>query len=119
MRRNWLLLGLAIALEIFGFYALEVSEGLSRVVPTVMVFATFSLTFWLLARVMKRLPLGAVYALWSGGTTVLTSVMDLVVFGQQLVFGQVLGIAFIVVGTVWLNLSLSGTVGSGEEDGEA
>lgn len=108
MRRNWLLLGLAIVLEIFGFYALDISEGLSRVAPTVVVFATFSLTFWLLARVMRRLPLGVVYALWSGCTTVLTSLMDLIVFGQQLAFGQVLGIGLIVLGTAWLHLSLAG-----------
>ena len=80
-----------------------------------MGFATFSLTFWLLARIMRRLPLGVVYALWSGCTTVLTSVMDRVVFGQELVFAQVLGIALIVAGTVWLNLGLSGTESGGEE----
>lgn len=54
------------------------------------------------------LPLGVVYALWSGCTTVLTSLMDLIVFGQQLAFGQVLGIGLIVLGTAWLHLSLSG-----------
>lgn len=107
MKRNWLLLGLAIALEIFGFYALEVSDGLSRVAPTVVVLVAFSLTFWLLARVMRRLPLGLVYALWSGCTTVLTSLMDLIVFGQHLAFGQVLGIGLIVIGTVWLHLGLT------------
>lgn len=108
MRRNWLLLGLAIVLEIFGFYALEGSDGLSRMVPAVVVFVTFSLTFWLLARIMRRLPLGMVYALWSGCTTVLTSLMGLIVFGQQLAFGQVLGIGLIVLGTARLHLSLSG-----------
>lgn len=107
MIRSWLLLGLAIVLEVFGFYALNVPESLSRATPTVLVFATFSLTFWLLARVMRRLPLGVVYALWSGCTTVLTSLMDLVVFGQQLAFGQVLGISLIVMGAVWLHLGLS------------
>lgn len=112
MRRSWLLLGLAIFLEIFGFYALEMSDGLSRAAPTVVVFAAFSLTFWLLARVMRRLPLGLVYALWSGCTTVLASLMDLVVFDQQLAFGQALGICLIIAGTVWLHLSLSG---NGEE----
>lgn len=107
MRRNWLLLGLAIVLEMFGFYALEASDGLRLVVPTALVFAAFSVTFWLLARVMRRLPLGVVYALWSGCTIVLTSLMDLVVFGQQLSFGQMLGISLVVVGVVWLNLDLS------------
>lgn len=107
MSRNWLLLGFAIVLEMFGFYALEASDGLRRAVPTALVFATFSVTFWLLARVMRRLPLGAVYALWSGCTIVLTSLMDVVVFGRQPSFGQMLGVGLVVVGVVWLNLALS------------
>jgi small multidrug resistance pump len=105
--RNWLLLGLAIAAEMFGFYALEISDGLTQTIPAVTVFVAFSLTYWLLARIMKRLPLGVVYALWSGCTIVLTALMDLVLFGQQLALAQVLGIACVVFGVVWLNLSLS------------
>ena len=108
MIRNWLLLGLAIAVEMLGFYALEISDSLTQTTPTVTVFVAFSLTFWLLARVMKQLPLGVVYALWSGCTIVLTALMDLVIFGQQLALPQVLGIVCVVSGVVWLNLGLSG-----------
>lgn len=115
MTRNWLLLGLAVVLEVFGFYALSVSDGLTRLVPAMLVAATFSLTFWLLARVMKRLPLGIVYALWSGCTTVLASLLDLAVFGQRLEVVQVLGIGLIIAGTTWLHLELSGSSGRDTE----
>lgn len=107
MIRNWLLLGIAIAVEMIGFYALESSDGLTRTIPTITTFVAFSLTYWALARIMKLLPLGVVYALWSGCTIVLTAVMDLVVFGQQLALAQILGIVCIVSGVVWVNLSLS------------
>lgn len=106
MIRNWLLLGFAKVLEVFGFHALDVSDGLRREIPALLVFAAFSLTFRLLARVMRLLPLGVVYALWSGCTTVLTASMDLLVFGQRLAFRQVLGIGLIIAGTVWFHLSL-------------
>ncbi len=107
MTRDWLLLGLAIAFEIVGFYALNISDGFSRVAPTLTVFAAFFMVYWLLARIMRRLPLGIVYALWSGCTVALTSLMDLMIFGEQPAVGQTLGLGLIIAGVAWLNLSAS------------
>lgn len=111
MTRAWSLLGFAAAVELVGFYALNISVGLSRVVPTLAMFAAFFIVYWLLARVMKRLPLGVAYALWSGSAVTLTSLMDLTMFGERLAPGQALGIGFIITGIVWLNLGASRSKG--------
>ena len=64
----------------------------------------YGVSFWLLSLTLKTLPVGIVYALWSGLGIVLIAVIGYLVFGQKLDLPAVLGIAMILAGIVVINL---------------
>jgi small multidrug resistance pump len=101
---GWLLLACAITAEVIGTTALRASNGLTRVVPIVIVTVAYGLSFALLALTLKHLSLGTTYAIWSGVGTVA------IVFIGKLVYDEVIsavtagGIAFVIVGVVLIHV---------------
>ena len=62
----WSLLLLAIAAEVIGTSCLKLSDGFSRLWPSVVVLLAYSTSMLLLSRVVQTIPLGITYTLWSG-----------------------------------------------------
>ncbi|MER5171644.1 SMR family transporter [Thioclava sp. GXIMD2076] len=98
------LLLLAVLFEVFGTSCLQASQQFSRLWPSLGVLAGFAGAFFLLTQVLKTLPLGLTYALWSGIGIVLTSIIGLVIFKQRLDFAAICGIGLIIAGVLVINL---------------
>ena len=98
------LLACAIALEVLATSLLKASDGMSRLWPTVGALAGYSVCFWLLALVMKTIPTGIAYAIWSGVGIVLISLIGLFVFKQKLDTAAIVGIGLICAGVLVINL---------------
>ena len=105
MSNPWLLLLLAIAAEVVGTSCLKLSEGLSRLWPTLVVLAAYGTAMLLLARVVQTLPLGLSYALWSGIGIVAITLVGVLAYRQLPSGGELLGIGLIAAGVVLVNLS--------------
>lgn len=101
----WLLLTIAILSEVIASSSLKLADGFTRLVPSVVVVLGYASALWLAGKVMQKLPLGTVYAIWSGAGTALTALVGLVVYSERLGFWQVLGIVMIVGGVALLNLA--------------
>lgn len=99
-----LLLAIAIVIEVTGSAALKASEGFSKPLPSIVVVLSAIVTFYLLGIIVNRMPLGIVYATWSGVGTALTAIIGVLVFHEVLVFWQVAGIGLIIAGVILLNL---------------
>ncbi|MDX2374853.1 multidrug efflux SMR transporter [Psychrobacter sp. PP-21] len=97
-------LTIAIIFEVIGTTFLMKSEQFTRLVPTIMMGALYTVSFYLLAQTLKTIPLGIAYALWGGLGIVLTSLVGVVLFKQTLDTAAVVGIAMIVGGVVVMNL---------------
>ena len=106
----WIYLGIAIFGEIVGTTALKASDGFSRLVPSLVVVAGYAVAFYFLALVLKTIPVGVAYAIWSGVGVAAITVIGVVLFGQKLDLAAVAGIGLIVAGVVVLN-TLSGSIG--------
>jgi small multidrug resistance pump len=100
----YLLLCIAIICEVTGSTFLLKSEGFSKLLPSVMVIALFSLAFFLLSHVIKTIPLGIAYAIWSGVGIVLTALIGYVFFKQNLDLPAVFGMFLIVSGVLVINI---------------
>ena len=98
------ILAAAIALEIAGTSLLQASHNFTRLAPTVAMGICYGLAFWLLTIVLKYIPVGVAYAVWSGLGVVLITIIGLVAFGQRLDLPAVLGVALIIGGVVIINL---------------
>ncbi|MTH34949.1 QacE family quaternary ammonium compound efflux SMR transporter [Paracoccus limosus] len=100
----------AIVLEVIGTSFLQRSQQFTQVLPTVMMGLCYAASFYFLTLVLRSMPLGIAYAIWSGLGMVLVSVIGLLVFGQKLDGPAVLGLGLIVAGVIVVNL-FSKTVG--------
>ena len=101
---HWITLSLAVLFETVGTTALKASDGFTRLWPSVVVVLAYGLSFWLLAMVLRVMPVGMAYAIWSGLGICLIAGIGWVVFGQRLDAPALLGIGLIVAGIAVINL---------------
>ena len=97
-RMHWIYLLLAIVAEVVATSALRASAGLSRWRPLLLVVPGYALSFYCLAQTLERLPLGLVYAIWSGVGIALLALIGWLLWGQVLDAAALLGIALILAG---------------------
>lgn len=102
--KTYALLLIAVIFETFGTSCLQASQQFSRFWPSIGVIFGFGGAFYFLTQVLKLLPLGLTYAVWSGIGIVLTSIIGVVVFKQRLDLAAILGIGLIIAGVLVINL---------------
>lgn len=103
-------LAVAIIAEVIATSALKASDEFSKLVPSVIVVVGYGVAFYCLSMVLKTIPVGVAYAVWSGLGIVLISIVGLVMFGQKLDLAAIVGMLLIVSGVVVMNV-FSKTVG--------
>lgn len=96
-------LALAIGSEIVATVSLKLSDGFTRPAPSVVVVAGYALSFYALSISLRTIPLGVVYAIWSGVGTAAIVVIGLFLFRETLDVVKVVGIGLIIAGVVMLN----------------
>jgi small multidrug resistance pump len=101
----WFALAGAILFEIVGTTALKASEGLSRLVPALLVVVFYGASFACLAIALKRLEVGVAYAIWSGVGTAAIAAIGIVWFGEAQSALKLVSLALVVAGVVGLNLA--------------
>jgi small multidrug resistance pump len=77
-----LLLAIAIVAEVGGTVALKYTDGFTRLAPSAAVVAGYGLSFWMLALVLRDLPIGLTYAVWAAAGTALIAAIGIVAFGE-------------------------------------
>ena len=101
----WLWLFLAIALEVTATILMKYSEGFTRLGPTVGMLLFYGLSLAPLARVLKQLEVGAVYAIWSALGTAAVALIGMMLFHEPASGFKLFSLALIIAGVVGLNLS--------------
>jgi len=94
----YLYLMMAIAGEVMGTSALKASDGMSKLWPALFVIVGYTLTFWSLSIALKSLPVGIVYAIWSGLGIVSIVLIGIFVFEEEFTLLHLLGTALIITG---------------------
>lgn len=101
---HWLYLAVAIVFETIGTTALKASDGMTRLGPSILVVLAYATSFWLLALVLRVIPVGVAYAIWSGLGICLIAGIGWMVFGQRLDTPALLGLGLIIAGIAVINL---------------
>ncbi|MEM9970377.1 MAG: SMR family transporter [Pseudomonadota bacterium] len=109
MPAHFIYLTLAVLAETVGTTALQASQQFTRPVPSVIVIVAYSLAFYLLSLTLTVMPVGLVYAIWSGLGIVFIAIIGYVVFGQSLDAPAIAGIAMILGGILVIHLFSSST----------
>jgi small multidrug resistance pump len=102
---GWILLIVAIVLEVAGTTNMKLSEGFSKLVPSMLVLFFYALSIIALTFAVNRLDVSVAYAVWSGMGTALVAVIGLWFFQESLTSVKVVALGLIVVGVVMLHLT--------------
>ncbi|GAA06637.1 QacE family quaternary ammonium compound efflux SMR transporter [Photobacterium leiognathi subsp. mandapamensis] len=106
----FLALSIAIVFEVIATSFIPKAEQFTKLVPSTVVLVGYGVAFFLLSVTVKTMPVGIVYAIWSGAGIVLVATISFFIYGQRLDLPAIVGIGFIIVGVLIVNL-LSKTVG--------
>lgn len=98
------LLAAAIASEVAATTALPRTAGFRDPLWTAFVIGGYALSIWLLALVVRHLPVSTTYAVWAGVGTAAVAVIGIVWLGESWDLLKVVALAMIVGGVVLLNL---------------
>lgn len=101
---TYLTLFAAIALETAGTTFLQRSQQFTQGLPTMLMAICYLGSFYFLSLVLRTMPVGIAYAIWSGLGIVLISLIGLVVFRQRLDTPALLGLGLIIAGVLVINL---------------
>ena len=104
MKIGYLYLGIAIVAEVVATSALKASEGFTRPLPGLVVVLGYGAAFYFLSLVLKTVPMGVAYAIWSGVGIVLIAAIGWLLMKQPLDLPALLGIGLIVAGVAVIQL---------------
>lgn len=107
---HYVFLVIAILFEVTATSALPASQQFTRLWPSVIVVVGYCLSFFFLSMTLKVMPVGVVYAMWSGLGIVTVAIVGYFVYNQKLDVPAVLGMGLIILGVLVINL-FSSTAG--------
>ena len=94
----------AIAAEVAASAALPRTQGFRDPLWTVLVVGGYAVSIWLLAVVVRHMPVTTAYAIWAGLGTAAVAVVGALWLGESLNTVKVAALAMIIAGVVLLNL---------------
>tara|TARA_B100001113_G_scaffold56621_1_gene42341 strand:+ start:573 stop:905 length:333 start_codon:yes stop_codon:yes gene_type:complete len=107
---NWIFLILAIFSEVIGTSFLKSTEGFTKFWPSVIVLVGYTAAFYFLSLTLDSIPLGVVYAIWSGVGIAAIAIISVLFLDQKLDSATYIGIGLIIAGVVVLRLYSDATV---------
>jgi len=102
---GWILLVAAIVLEVLGTTNMKLSEGFSKLVPSVLVLFFYALSIVALTFAVNRLDVSVAYAVWSGMGTALVAMIGIWFFQESLSTMKLIALGLIIVGVAMLHLT--------------
>ncbi|KIL48567.1 DMT family transporter [Jeotgalibacillus campisalis] len=107
----WIYLIAAGVTEIVWALGLKFSEGFTNLVPSIVTILFITISFYLLSKAMKQIPVGTAYATFTGIGAVGTAIIGMALFGELISAAKIFFLLLLVGGIVGLKL-----VDSSEEE---
>lgn len=101
----WIWLFAAILLEVAATVFMKLSNGFTKVGPTVIMALLYGISFFPLAIALKKMDVSVAYAVWSAVGTALVTLLGMFLFKETVSLTKVFAIALIILGVVALNLN--------------
>ncbi|MDQ7785596.1 MAG: multidrug efflux SMR transporter [Desulfomonilaceae bacterium] len=103
--KGGLILACAILLEVAGTTCMKLSEGFTKLTPSVLIFVFYGLSFAALTIALKFIDLSVAYAIWAGVGTALIAVVGIAHFGEPISWTKAISVCLIILGVIGLNLT--------------
>ena len=104
MTASYLFLALAVLLGVTSNSFAKSAEGFTLLFPSIITGVTIVACMYALSMVMKNIPMGVTYASFAGLTIISTVVVGIIRFNQVPNLYSIIGLVFIIVGVLMVNL---------------
>ncbi|MEH1938992.1 MAG: multidrug efflux SMR transporter [Nostoc sp.] len=105
MSTSWIYLIAAILFEVSGTTCMKLSQGFTKLVPSVLIVVFYGLCFTFLTFALKKLEVSVAYSVWAGLGTVLIAIIGIIWFRESATLIKLLSIALIIIGVIGINAS--------------
>ena len=102
---SWLYLILAIILEVSGTTCMKLSQGFTRILPSILLFILYGFSFTSFSIALKKIDVSVAYAIWSGLGTTLIALVGIMWFREPISTLKIISIVLIVIGVIGLQMS--------------
>ena len=103
----WIMLIVAGIFEVVWAYSMKLSDGFSKLIPSIITLIFMILSFVLLAYAMRTLPLGTAYTIWTGIGAVGSFLVGIFILGEPASAMRMLAAVLIISGLVLMKVSSS------------
>lgn len=95
----------AIVAEVTATLSLRLSQGFTRLVPSVVVVTGYVVAFYALSRALSAgLALGVAYGVWAAAGVTLVALAGALFLGESLTWVQIGGLVLVVAGVLALEM---------------
>ena len=101
---GYIYLAIAIISEVIATSALKSSEEFTKLVPSIIVVVGYCAAFYFLALVLRTIPMGVAYAIWTGIGITLIAIVGAVMFKEIPDAATIIGMILIISGVVVMNI---------------
>ncbi|MDQ1237348.1 MAG: multidrug efflux SMR transporter [Wigglesworthia glossinidia] len=101
---SYLYLFIAILSEVFATSFVKLSEGFTKIFPSILVFIGYISSSFFLSLALKNIPIGIAYALWSGLGILFVTLLGYFLYNQKLNLIEIFGIVLIISGIFTMNI---------------
>ncbi|MEH2258365.1 DMT family transporter [Nostoc sp.] len=105
MSTSWIYLILAILFEVSGTTCMKLSQGFTKIVPSILIFVFYGFCFTFLTFALKRLEVSVAYSVWAGLGTILIAIIGIIWFRESATLIKLVSIALIIIGVIGINAS--------------
>ena len=104
MLNNYLLLTLAIILEVAGTMLLPLTQNFTKILPTFALTVFYIGSFYCLTFSLRLIPISIVYATWSGMGIFLITILGYLIYRQTVNWQVAVGLILIIAGVILVNI---------------
>lgn len=101
---TYLYLAIAIIAEVTATSALKASEEFTKLIPSIIVVVGYIIAFYFMTLVLRVMPVGVTYAIWSGLGIVLVTILGIILYDQTPDLPAILGMGLIIAGVIVMHL---------------
>ncbi|MEH2146461.1 DMT family transporter [Nostoc sp.] len=105
MSTSWIYLIAAILFEVSGTTCMKLSQGFTKIGPSVLIVVFYGLCFTFLTFALKKLEVSVAYSVWAGLGTILIAIIGIIWFRESATFIKLISIALIIIGVIGINAS--------------
>ncbi|MCC5670177.1 multidrug efflux SMR transporter [Nostoc sp. CHAB 5784] len=105
MSTSWIYLIAAILFEVSGTTCMKLSQGFTKIGPSILIAVFYGFCFTFLTLALKKLEVSVAYSVWAGLGTVLIAIIGILWFRESATLIKLISIALIIMGVIGINAS--------------